>query len=82
MKQFIISLFALSISFIGISQTQDTTGLPTDSTALLSIKDIRPIYDQLKKLPMETAEPFVRYIEQIIATKVQEYQTKNKKKKN
>lgn len=80
--RFLILLFTLSISITGISQTQDTTGLPTDSTALLSIKDIRPLYDQLKKLPMETAEPFVRYIEQLIAAKVQEYQSKNKKKKN
>lgn len=82
MKHIIILLFSFSIPIIGISQTQDTVGLPTDSTALLSVKDIRPLYEQLRKLPMETAEPYVRWIEQIIALKVQEYQIKSKKKKN
>lgn len=80
MKHLLILLFSFSISIIGISQV-DTTNLPNDSTALLSVKDIRPLYDQLKKLPMETAEPYVRYLEQIIAIRSQEYQ-KSKKKKN
>lgn len=60
------------------AQKKDTVQIPNDSTLLFSIRDLTPIYEEMKKLPYGSAEPFIKYLEQLVATKVNEYKIKKK----
>lgn len=69
-----------------------TLGPLTDSTALISVRDLRPLYQALKTMHEEQPEeyqalikslnnPLVKFLDGLIATRAEEYRKKNSKPK-
>jgi hypothetical protein len=77
MKRTILACL-LAISLGASAQKKDST--LTDSTAILSIKDLQPVYQELQKLPYQTAKPFIDYLQSLVMVRSKEYTEKTKKK--
>lgn len=66
-----------ALLFISLTANAQKDSVATDSTALISARDLQPLFDELKKLPYETAAPFINYLLKLVAIREQEY---NKRK--
>jgi hypothetical protein len=75
-----ISCIALSTTSFAQKKT-DSLPAYTDSTAIISVKDLEPLYKEIRKgLSYDQAEPFVKWLELLVATKVAAYEENRKKK--
>ena len=80
MKKIAIIILISVFTFTSFGQV-DSSKIPiNDSVPILSVRDIRPIYDELAKLPYIQAKPFIDYFERLVGVRYTDYAKRNKKK--
>jgi hypothetical protein len=71
----------LSVSLFAQTKKDSVPALPqyNDSLQIISVSDLEPLYKKIRStFTYDQAEPLVKWMENLVATKVAEYQAKQK----
>lgn len=75
MKLLFVILFSLSGFAVSAQAKKDTIEV-TDSTLILSVNDLKLLYEKLQELPFKQAAPFINHLNALINEKVEQYRRK------